>query len=160
MLFRDPPVFGTIGTIYFYKGVDIYVDIPITNISALVISTAFLLGLKSEAGDDKVSVKGQLPSGQTLTFSSGNIKIVLPAEGSGSDLVKNYPYVLRTGSPPAFTTFTAAARFKSFILTFAKPTDALAMAAKVWKSAEPEPSDDDEGIWQELGHFACYYLWA
>jgi len=120
------PIFQILETIHLYRGVKINFDILIHNIPAVLIPDAYLIGLKSELVDYGLNVKGQIETTDNFTFTSGDIKIIVPAEQEGgTDTVQNYPFVIESGSAPQIATpkFTSHGDFG--VLEFADVRHAL-----------------------------------
>ena len=101
---RAAPIFATLKTINLYRGVPINFDIIIQNIPPLLIPDAELLGLKSELLAYGLNIKGKISTTDHFSFSSGNVTITVPSETGGTDTVYNYPYEIKTGSPPVIGT--------------------------------------------------------
>ena len=98
------PIFEALGTIHLYRGVEIFFDIHIENIPALIIPNARLIGLKSELFEQGVHVTGNIPADAVFASDRGNVTIIVPSDTNEEADVHNYPYAIEAGSPPAIGT--------------------------------------------------------
>lgn len=93
------PVFGTLPDLHLYKGVDINIEIPITNPPSEVIAETLLLGLGLEKIETGAKIDGVIPADANFTVTAGDIEIEAPH--LGETVMSSFPYTIEAGAPAA-----------------------------------------------------------
>ncbi|MCY3744532.1 MAG: hypothetical protein OXH00_26240 [Candidatus Poribacteria bacterium] len=106
------PIFGTLPDIHLYRGVPINLPIPIANPPNEVTANTLLLGLGLETNSEGALVDGEISADANFTVSQGVIELVAPH--IGGDVMKNQPYTIEAGAPPALGTPVVSGLFGNF----------------------------------------------
>ena len=123
---KAAPIFETLPTVHFYRGVPINFDILIQNIPSLINPQSLLISLKSELMEYGLNFKGFIPLGASYSVDADKLQIIVPSETQGgTDTVHEYPFEIESGSPPQIVSpkFTPHGNFGE--LDFTDPTHAL-----------------------------------
>ena len=97
---RSAPVLDVLPQIHLYRDVDVNIDILVQNNPGNIEAAGLLLGWGKEDIEEGVKINGQISSDNIFTAAGGDLKITAPHQG-GTPVVRNYPFVIEPGTPPA-----------------------------------------------------------